>query len=273
MSLIFSCIAPHPPIIIPTIGQENLKKVSKTISALKLLNNRFVQQKPDSVLVISPHAPLFPNAFAINRAQTLAGDFGNFGDAETRLQFKNDLDLVKQITKNSLAAKISINKIENENLDHGSLVPLYYLTASSPKIKLNVIGFSFLSLDTHFHFGQVIWETIKAADEKIAVIASGDLSHRLTHDAPAGFHPDGLKFDKKIIDLLKKKEIEKILNLDPEFIGNAGECGLRSIVILLGILSKIKYGVEILSYEGPFGVGYLVANLKNRDISLVLSAG
>jgi len=261
MSLVFACISPHPPIVIPTIGQKNLKNVSKTISALKTLNNIFVHEKPNTALVISPHAPLFPNAFAINVALTLAGDFQNFGDTKTHLFFENDLDLAKKIVS-KCKEKIPIEEISNKDLDHGSLVPLYYLTSNYPKIKLAILSFSFLDLYTHFHFGRVISEVVQNIQKKIAVIASGDLSHRLTFDAPAGFHPDGTKFDKTVVDLLKRNKIEEILTLDSKFIENAGECGLRSIVILLGILSKINYNIEILSYEGPFGVGYLVANFN-----------
>lgn len=266
MSLVFSCISPHPPIIIPSIGQDNLRQVAKTISALKILNNKFIQKKPETVLIISPHAPLLPNTFTINSAQNLSGNFENFGDFKTRLQFKNDIDLLKQIVKDSKKGKIPINEIVNSNLDHGSLVPLYYLTSNYSKIKVIVLGFSFLDLNIHFRFGKVIQRVIQNTEKRIAVIASGDLSHRLTADAPAGFHSDGKKFDHELVSLLKKNETEKILNLDQNFIENAGECGLRSIIILLGILSKVRFTTEILSYEGPFGVGYLVANFKIKNL-------
>lgn len=262
MPLIFACISPHPPIIIPSIGKESLKYVTKTVSALKALNNNFVRQNPETILIISPHAPLLPNAFSINVALSLSGDFKNFGDEKTYLQFENDLNLVEKIFLECKKEKISICKIENKNLDHGCLVPLYYLTSSNLKVKLVVLSFSFLELNTHFLFGQIIQKVIQKFPKRVAVVASGDLSHRLTFDAPAGFHPDGKKFDKKLVELLKRNKIKEILNLNQEFIENAGECGLRSITILLGILSKLKYTTEILSYEGPFGVGYLVANFQ-----------
>ncbi len=89
------------------------------------------------------------------------------------------------------------------------------------------------------------------------------MSHRLKEDGPYGFQADGPKFDEKLIESLKKKDIETILRLD-EMYPEAGECGLRSFCFVLGILeeSKINYQPEILSYEGPFGVGYLVADFE-----------
>ena len=59
-----------------------------------------------------------------------------------------------------------------------------------------------------------------------------------------------------------KKDIKGILNLDLDFVEAAGECGLRSILILLGALDGLNWKPEILSYEAPFGVGYLVTNIK-----------
>lgn len=99
-------------------------------------------------------------------------------------------------------------------------------------------------------------ETLK----NIAVVASGDMSHRLIQGAPAGYSPKGKEFDEKLIRLLEEKDIEGILNLDEEFFEEAGECGLRSFVILLGILDG-HFKFEKLNYEGPFGVGCLTAKL------------
>ena len=84
----------------------------------------------------------------------------------------------------------------------------------------------------------------------------------MTLDAPAGFSSRGKEFDGKLIEFLKNKDIDGILNMDPDLVEEAGECGYRSIIILLGVLNGLNWQPEILSYEGPFGVGYLVANFK-----------
>jgi len=84
----------------------------------------------------------------------------------------------------------------------------------------------------------------------------------VTPEAPAGYSPRGRVFDKKLTELIQQKNIKGILNLDQELIEEAGECGLRSIVILLGALSGLRWEVKSLSYEAPFGVGYMVASLN-----------
>ena len=265
--LSFASICPHPPIIVPTIGGKELNKTDKTVGAMKKLAEDFCLARPETIIVISPHGPVQHGRMTINASKELKGDFTQFGDFKTTLFFKNNLEMVSAIKEAALKNGVPVGSVDISQLDYGSLVPLYYLTQNHYSAKLIPIAFSFLDFQTHFHFGQAIGEVIgkrdekrdKKIDKKIAVIASGDLSHRLTPDAPAGYSPSGKEFDEKLIALLKKNDPEGILNLNPDLIEEAGECGLRSIIILLGVLSGLRHNFEILSYEAPFGVGYLVA--------------
>ncbi|MBI4779275.1 MEMO1 family protein, partial [Candidatus Falkowbacteria bacterium] len=122
--------------------------------------------------------------------------------------------------------------------------------------------YSGLDLAAHYDFGKMIKSKLLNSNVRVAVIASGDLSHRLSKNAPAGYSPKGKKFDKKLIDNLLEKQTNEIIKLKPELIAEAGECGLKSIVILLGILDGMKYEPRLLSYESPFGVGYLTMSFK-----------
>lgn len=259
--IIFSAIVPHPPIIIPGIGrEEDLKLVRKTISAMKKLRRDLTTARPDTVLVISPHAPLKPYSFGINSAAELRGDLLAFGLSKSFV-FPNDRELAEKIHRFAAADRIASHFYEGP-LDHGALVPLYYLTKDI-KPKLVHLSFSMLDFLSHYHYGEAIGNACFDSFERIAIVASGDLSHRLILDAPAGYSPQGRKFDEKIKRLIAKKDIEGILNLDLKFVEEAGECGLRSFIILLGIL-KGEYSFDLLNYEGPFGVGYLTAQLYNE---------
>ncbi len=205
-NIIFACISPHPPIILPSVGSpEDREKVKSTIEALENLGKKLSEVGPQSIIISSPHP------------------------------------------------------------DWGFEVPLYFLAKDFPrKIERVLIGLE--SPQFYFEEGKKVYKSkLQNPNDKskIALISSGDLSHCLKEDGPYGFQTDGLKFDKDLIDALKKKDIEKILKLD-DLYPEAGECGLGSICFLLGILeaSGINYQPEVLSYEGPFGVGYLVANFK-----------
>lgn len=264
--LCFNAICPHPPIIVPGIGSPaDLEIVKKTVEAMKNLEKNFAEAKPETVILISPHGPVEMNRMTINKTFPLKGDFQMFGNPKS-FEFENDLDLVKEIENICQKKNIPLGFVENFPLDHGALVPLSYLSKNYSNFKLIHLAFSYLDFKTHFNFGKAIGEKIKkSGNKKIAFIASGDLSHRLTLEAPAGYSPRGKEFDKKLIELVKNKNVEGILNLDQDLIEQAGECGLRSIIILLGVLNELNYQPKILSYEGPFGVGYLVAEFQIKN--------
>jgi aromatic ring-opening dioxygenase LigB subunit len=274
MSLVFAAFCPHPPIIIPTIGgKEDLKQIQKTTLAFKSLAQKLKESEAETLIIISPHGSIFSNTFSINSSKEFFGDFSLFDDYSNQFYFNNDLELDREIVNNCQAEKIPIKELDEKNLDHGSLVPLYFLTQNN---KFNVIpvGYSLLSIKSHFQFGKIIQKTIlqekikktligkKKIDKKIAIVASGDMSHRLNQSAPGGYSPYGKIFDETIINALNENNPEKILNIDSKIIDSAGECGLRSLIILLGIISGFNPKPEILSYENPFGVGYLTVNFS-----------
>jgi MEMO1 family protein len=259
--LVFSAIVPHPPLLIPTIGKDNLDKLAKTIKAFDILEEDLEKANPDTIIIISPHGEVNFDAFTINTNETYTANFNNFGEFSTKLEFKSDLNFIMEL-KRKYESSMPIQLISQDNLDHGASVPLYYLTRKNKNRRIVPINYSFLSYDKHVEFGRLIKDAIFSLDRKYAIIASGDLSHKLNKNAPAGFSPQAKEFDKKLIQLLKKKNVENILNIDSKLVEDSAECGLKSILILLGVMANIDYEFEVLSYESPFGVGYLVGEMN-----------
>ena len=259
--LVFSAICPHPPILIPTIGKDNIKEIKSTVEAMKKLEQELYAAKPEVIIIISPHGEMIPDAFSINLNINYRAKFEEFGDFTTEMGFSSSPLLalkIKERVENDLPIVLS----SSENLDHGTAVPLFYLTKHLKNIEIIPISYSFLDYDKHFKFGQLIKKEIAKSEKRVAVIASGDLSHALTKDAPAGYSAKGQEFDNNLMALLKRKDIPGILKMKPKSIEDAAECGFRSFAILFGIIEEYKFDVEVLSYEGPFGVGYMVANFK-----------
>src|SRR3989344_8916084 len=195
---------------------------------------------------ISPHAPIF---------------LPRVGSKDDRLLVKKTIDSLKYLGKKIQEAKPDLIIISSPHPDWGFNVPLFFLAKDfQGKIERCLIDLE--SPQFYFENGKETFKLkIKNQKLKIVAIASGDLSHCLEKDGPYGFNPQGPEFDNKLVDYLKKKDIETILKLDKTY-PEAAECGLRSFCFLLGILeeSRINYQPEILSYEGPFGVGYLTVN-------------
>lgn len=261
MSLIFSAIVPHPPILIPKIGKENLSRLKDTQKAYQKLAKELSNNQIETILIISPHGLIQTDAFTMNLNPQFVGNFEEFGDFTTKLSWSGDIGLAYKI-RERMETRAPLQLISEENLDYGATVPLYLLTQNIPNVKIIPLYYSGLPNDAHFKFGQLLNRELLYHKEQIAVIASGDLSHRLAKDAPAGYSSKGKKFDTKIIELLQKNKSQDIINLDHKLVTEAGECGLKSIIILLGILDGMKYEPQLLSYEAPFGVGYMVMNFK-----------
>ncbi|MFH2018548.1 MAG: class III extradiol dioxygenase subunit B-like domain-containing protein, partial [bacterium] len=183
-----------------------------------------------------------------------------FGDISTKMKFKGEMGLAAKINMAAQTNGIPTTMISEKLIDHGVAVPLYYLSKHLQGATVLPIGFSGLDWKTHVEFGYLLKDQIMDSNKRVAIVASGDLSHALTTDAPAGFNAVGAEFDAKIQDLLSTSNVAGLLQLDPEFVENAAECGFRSFLILMGALKGINYSYKSYSYEGPFGVGYLVAN-------------
>jgi len=198
---------------------------------------------------ISPHPPII---------------LPDVGSAEDRLLVKNTIESLEKLGKKLKEKNPDSIIISSPHPEWGFNVPLFFL-AKDFKRKIETLLIGTESPQFYFEQGKNLYQKIDRGPtpNRLGLIASGDLSHCLKEDGPYGLHPQGPKFDKELIESLKKKDIANILKLDDKY-PEAGECGLRSLCFLLGVLEETKtnYQPEIISYQAPFGVGYLVANFK-----------
>lgn len=255
---LWGCFTPHPPIILSDIGGGREKEAQVTINGITELTGRLSSEKPDVLFILSPHSQS-GRGLKINSSDTYNGDMALFGHPEIFIEVKGENNSLKNIVeklKNGIT--ISHHHKENTDLDHGSMIPLLFLKKEWGTLPdIIVANPSGLSLKESITLGKEL-RSFKDT-RKWGLIASGDLSHRLTRDAPAGFSPEGTIFDQKILTALKEGDPSSILKMSPEMISEAGECGLRSALALLGFAQS---PVELISYEGPFGVGYCTAIWK-----------
>ncbi|HEX7294758.1 MAG TPA: AmmeMemoRadiSam system protein A, partial [Pyrinomonadaceae bacterium] len=262
-ALVFSGIVPHPPIMVPEVGQESIDDVRSSIDAMAEFTRRLVDSNAGTVILISPHAPLELDSFVAYQGPEVRGDFANFRAPNTRLNAAVDQELLDAITKHAAANNYNIDGITDAKLDHGTAVPLYFLLKNGWRGKVVALGYSFLSIKDHLKFGDCIRKAIDETGRSVAFVASGDLSHRLRPDAPAGYNPGAYLFDQQVVQALEENDPQSIVQIDPGLRKLAGECGYRSMVVALGATRDLQSHCEVLSYEAPFGVGYLVAQLTD----------
>jgi AmmeMemoRadiSam system protein A/AmmeMemoRadiSam system protein B len=262
-AIVFSGIAPHPPIMVPEVGGEAIVEVRGSIAAMAEFSQRIIDNSVETVVLISPHAPLESHAFVAYQTPKLHGDFANFRAPEAQVEFPLDRMLLEEIVKAAADENYKVVGLENE-LDHGSAVPLYFLDRNGWKGRVVTLGYSFLSNEDHISFGSCIRRAVDRLGRRVAIIASGDLSHRLKPEAPAGFSPAARLFDEQVVSALRENSPKQIAEIDQDLRRVAGECGYRSMLIALGATQRLPPACEVLHYEAPFGVGYLVAQLTSR---------
>lgn len=259
--IVFVGIAPHPPIMIPEVGRDATAEVRDGIEAMRILTERIHASGAETLVIISPHAPLEPHAFVAYHAPEMYGDFANFRAPHAVVSAPLDTELFDAISSTASEDGYSLVPLEGYELDHGTAVPLYFFLRNGWRGRVVALGYSFLSNADHLRLGSSIERAANQIKRPIALIASGDLSHRLTPDAPAGYNPRAHLFDEKVVDSIRNGALDEIVNIDQELRRTAGECGYRSMLVAIGATKSAKAACEVLNYEAPFGVGYLVAQL------------
>jgi len=262
-SLVFAGIAPHPPIMVAEVGGDAIAEVRASIDAMATLTKRIIESKAGTIVLISPHAPLEAVAFVAYDGPKLHGDFSRFRAPQATVEAELDEQLLTEITRAAEQENLITLRIQIDNLDHGTAVPLYFLQRNGWAGKVVALGYSFLSNAEHLRFGNCIRRAISNVKRPVAFIASGDLSHRLKPGAPAGYNPDAHLFDEEVVHAIRSCQPTRITSLDPNLRQLAGECGYRSMLVALGVAEDSQQSCEVLSYEAPWGVGYLVAQLVN----------
>ncbi len=264
-------LMPHPPLIIPSVGKGQESVIQNTIDACNQIGEEISSLKPETIVIITPHGTMFSDAVAISNEEHIKGDFSQFRDFETYIEGRIDKEFNEELIEickkdNIPAAGIDSEILKKFNreyeLDHGAMIPMYFINKYYKNYKIVHVTYAALSDIELYKFGMAIKKSAEKLSKKIVLIASGDLSHRLSEDGPYEYSSEGSKFDKLLLDNLEKGDVLGVFNMDKYMVECAGECGLRSVFIMLGAMEGEEVKVKLLSYEGPFCVGYGVMAFK-----------
>lgn len=255
--IVTAAIVPHTPLLAPTVGKEHLEKLANTVKALAEVEQALYLAKPDTIVMISPHAPMYPDAFSGNVAPSFKGVLKEFGDHGTVVPAKANFLLLDHIHRHMRDEGVPFTMSSSEELDYGFTIPLLYLTKNLQNWKLAPLSISMLDGAAHFHFGQELKNVIHAETSRVAVIASCDLSHHANSASPEGARPEGEAFDKFIREKALSLDGPGLLAADANMLEQAGQSGYRPIVMLAGCLEGLNIKAKELCYEAPFGVGLM----------------
>lgn len=263
-SIVFACVAPHPPIIVHEIGHGRERETQKTIDALEQVAREMARHQPQTAILISPHGPAQPDAFGILVGPRADGSLDAWDAPQVTFAFENDVEAASLIREEARKAGVPLEPLERwryrdstgrwcDGLDWGCTVPLYHLRPGLAEAKLVPLCISYLSPRQHFALGQAVSQAVERLGKRVVIIAAADLSHNLNHG------PMGPMFDEKIQKAIAEWDVNTVLDMDADFRQQAAEDAVLPLSFLMGALDGLRARPRVLSYEGPFGVGYLVA--------------
>ena len=265
MGIIEAFAVPHPPIIVAGVGRGEEHGAEATLVAYQQVAARIAELAPELLVISSSHGPLYRDAFSITTGSQAWGDFKDFRYSGERIKIDFDEEYVAALIAAAEGAGLPVvaEPVAKGRLDHGCLVPLHFIQPQLPAgCRFARLSISFLSEADHYRLGQCVAQVAEALGRRAVYVASGDMSHRLKESGPYGFDPDGPAFDAAVSAAFAEGDMDGLMHFSKRFRSDAAECGLGSFIIMAGALGALERPLaqaQLLSYEGPWGVGYGIA--------------
>ena len=258
MSVQAAFMVPHPPMIVPDIGRGSESVIRETTAAYERVAEEIAALAPETIIITSPHSVMYSDYFHISPGKRAKGSFSDFGAGHVKFSEVYDEDLVDTICALAVERKFPAGTLgeKNAKLDHGTMVPLWFIRQKYSDFKIVRIGLSGLPLTDHYAFGMMLKEAADISGRKTVLVASGDLSHKLKSHGPYGFAPEGPVYDERIMDVCGRGAFGELFDFEEGFCEKAAECGHRSFVIMAGAMDGMAVKATALSHQDVTGVGY-----------------
>lgn len=269
--IVGACIMPHPPMAVAEIGRGSEKSIQATLDSYHKIAKVIKTLEPDTIVVTSPHAVMYRDWFNVSGGAHAYGDFERFHAGQVSFEQQYDTEFVRLLEylcrEDGFPAGTQYDR--DQFLDHGTMVPLYFVNKYYTNYKLVRIGLSGFPLKMHYELGQYIQKTAMDLNKKVYLIASGDLSHCQKKNGPYGFQKEGPLYDERIMNTMGSASFKELFEYDEAFLKKAMECGHRSFVILAGVLDRMSVKPHVLSHQDITGVGYgfVYYDIGKRDDS------
>ena len=258
MGIVAGFMVPHPPMIVPDIGRGSEAQVADTSAAYERVADEIAALAPETIIITSPHSIMYADYFHISPGRSANGSFAGFRAPGVRFSEEYDTELVMELCRLADKEDFPAGTLgeRDKELDHGTMVPLWFIRNRYKSGKIVRIGLSGLPLIDHYRLGMIIREAVENTGRRVVFVASGDLSHKLQDYGPYGYVPEGPEYDERIMDVMGRAAFGELLDFDTTFCDKAAECGHRSFVIMGGAFDGTAVKAERLVHQDVTGVGY-----------------
>lgn len=257
-------MVPHPPLIIPEVGKGQEHIIDETAAAYEKAAGFACSLQPDTFVIASPHSVMYRDYFHISPGSHASGDLRNFLTPQVRVETDYDTEMVSLISEYARTEHLSAGTEGERNpaIDHGTLIPLYYINKYYSGYRVVRIGLSGLPFEDHYRLGQLVQRAADELGRNVVFVGSGDLSHKLQRYGPYGFASEGPEYDRRIMEVCGSADFEKLFDFDEDFCERAAECGHRSFIMMAGALDGLEVEAEQLSHQDVTGVGYGICTYR-----------
>ncbi|MBQ1507803.1 MAG: AmmeMemoRadiSam system protein A [Erysipelotrichaceae bacterium] len=269
MSILAGFMVPHPPMIVPAIGKGSEDSIEETIKAYEEVAKQIGELRPDTIIITSPHSVMYADYFHISPGKKAEGSFSRFNAPDIRFSEEYDTALVDRICELAEEEGLEAGTLgeRDRKLDHGTMVPLWFIRKVYKEGKIVRIGLSGQDLFRHYRLGMIIARACEDTNTRAVFIASGDLSHKLQTYGPYGYAKEGPEYDERIMDVCSRGSFGELFDFSEDFCEKAAECGHRSFTIMAGAFDGLAVEARKLSHQDVTGVGYGIITFypKGKD--------
>ncbi|SMF56549.1 class III extradiol dioxygenase subunit B-like domain-containing protein [Pseudobacteriovorax antillogorgiicola] len=262
MPICSSALMCHAPVTIPTVGLDRSKQCGKTTDSMMTAARTLMKYNPDHIILVSPHAPRLPDKFGVIN-QRITGNFASFGKPGIKINLPWDKVMIEELEDTAPHSFESLPKVD---LDHGSMVPLWFLQQAGWDGKTTIISLPAMEPMNYVEdAADALHDLLRKDPQSFALVASGDLSHCLRPDSPGGFHPQAEEFDQNFTQALHQGDFQKAIQISEDLRMGAGEDVVDSFCFVALASQLSNHNAKFLSYEAPFGVGYGISILNQFE--------
>jgi aromatic ring-opening dioxygenase catalytic subunit (LigB family) len=255
MAIVFACAASHAPGMTAWTEAAPKQQAENVLAAYRKLGEKLAASKPDAIvaLTVEHWANFFLNgmpSFCIGRAAHYDGPVEEWLRIP-KARVPGDAQLGKQLIDACLEGGFDPSFSDELVFDHATFLPLHFL---NPNLVVPVVPVIINTLTPPmptpkrcFALGEFLGKVLQNTPKRIAMIATGGLSH---WPGEAKHGKINISFDKEFLERLMSSERSKLAEYSHEEINSeAGSGGheVRTWIALAGALQSRK--AELLAYE------------------------